>query len=141
MSAAETDGRPHDRDHHPEIDDANSLVRLRWSTTPNRSAVNHAPVIEVLSPPASTTAPGRSIELDAVVEDPDGDAVRVRWREDMDAASGESSGAFYNPDTARTRFRVAPEIPSGRELHLLLEAPDAGEPSLACYARVAVTVT
>lgn len=115
-------------------------ARLRWSTTADRSAVNHPPRIHLRTPVSIAAKPGESVELHANVDDPDGDAVRVRWREDTDAADGVSSGFFEEPCKPSTRFLLSTELASGVEVYLLLEARDDGEPSLVRYARVVVTV-
>jgi len=119
-------------------------ARLLWSTTPDFAAANHAPEIRLVSPRTVSATAGATIELDAVVTDPDGDAVRVLWREDADAGDGESSGTFGDPSSARTAFHLSRELESGREVHLILEARDVrndGQPSLVRYARVVVTVS
>ena len=118
-------------------------ARLLWSTTPDFEAANHPPEVRLVSPEALSAAAGATVELDAVVTDPDGDAVRVLWREDTDAGDGEASGAFGDSGSARTTFHVSPGLEPGREVHLILEARDVrddDQPSLVRYARVVVTV-
>lgn len=119
-------------------------ARLLWSTTPDFAAANHAPEVRLVSPDALSASVGATVKLDAVVTDPDGDAVRVLWREDADAGDGEVSGVFDDPDSARTSFRLSPGLESGREVHLILEARDVrsdGQPSLVRYARVVIRVS
>ncbi len=121
-------------------------ARLLWSTTPDFAAANHAPDIRLLMPAVLSATAGSAVELDADVTDPDGDVIRLHWREDTDAGDGEESGAFDDPRSAHTTFRLAPDASSGDEVHLILEARDVrdvrndGQPSLARYARVIVTV-
>jgi hypothetical protein len=118
-------------------------ARLLWSTTPDFAAANHAPDVRLASPDALSAAAGAPVEVDAIVTDPDGDEVRVLWREDADVSDGEASGTFGDPGSARTVFRLSPDLESGREVHLILEARDVrddDQPSLVRYARVVVTV-
>ena len=118
-------------------------ARLRWSTTSDPAAANHAPDIRLVTPPALASPAGATVPLEAVVSDPDGDDVRLLWREDTDAGVGDASGVFADTGSASTRFSLAATLEPGREVHLILEARDVrvdDQPSLARYARVVITI-
>ncbi|MDQ0644213.1 DUF1593 domain-containing protein [Microbacterium murale] len=118
-------------------------ARLRWSTTPEFAAANHAPDIRLVTPATLSARPGASVAVEADVSDPDGDETRLLWREDTNAADGAASGAFSHTGSASTEFTLAAALEPGREVHLILEARDIradDQPSLARYARVVITI-
>ena len=54
-------------------------ARVDWTLTDDDSAVNHAPSLSVAEGIDITAAPGETMTLTAVGEDPDGDGLSYRW--------------------------------------------------------------
>jgi hypothetical protein len=118
-------------------------ARLRWSATADFAAANHAPEIRLVTPAALVAGAGASVILEADVSDPDGDEIRLLWREDTDVSEGGESGTFTDTASARTEFALSGGLERGREVHLILEARDVrvdDQPSLVRYARVIITI-
>ena len=114
-------------------------ARLDWCVAENYADANHPPAARVAGLLARTAAPGETVTLDASAStDPDGDRLTYRWWQYHEADSAESRVEIVDATTACARF-VVPSEP-GRQLHLILEVTDAGQPALTHYQRIVVTI-
>jgi hypothetical protein len=112
--------------------------RMRWSVTHNFKEANHAPVVNVKSQSISAH-PGENVLVQAMVKDPDGNSVSVKWwqfmtgtypKEVLIEKQGKNSASVVIPSDAK----------SGQTIHLIIEAKDNGSPVLTSYQRVIITV-
>jgi hypothetical protein len=108
-------------------------ARMDWCVKPR---ANHPPAV-VLNGDASRrvleieTKAGAEVRFSASARDPDGHAVAFRWEVEGDAAiRAEGAGAVL----------AVPAGPAGKEIHVVLEATDAGDPPLTRYRRAVVRV-
>ena len=115
-------------------------TRLRWSVTPEFAAANHHPVVTVTPGLDPTAAPGKRVVLTASAEDPDGDAVSLRWWQYREAGTHRGAVELEGADTGEVSFVVPVAAIPGETLHLILEARDDADLPLVTYARVIVTV-
>jgi hypothetical protein len=115
-------------------------TRLRWSVTPEFSAANHHPVLTVTPALDLSAAPGERITVRATAEDPDGDAVALRWWQYREAGTLPTALALDGADSAEVAFTLPGDAAPGQTVHLIVEARDDAELPLAAYRRVIVTV-
>ena len=115
-------------------------TRLRWSVTSEFSAANHHPVV-TLSPGLDlSAAPGQRVTLRSNAEDPDGNAVTLRWWQYREAGTLPAAVRLDGADAAKVAFTLPDDAVRGQTVHLILEARDDAELPLATYRRVIVTV-
>ena len=119
-------------------------ARLDWCVQPPEQA-NHRP-LAVLNGDSTgrilhqTAAPGDQIKLSAAgSHDPDGDALSYTWWCYGEAGSYRGPVRIDRADTPEAVLHV-PADAAGQTLHLLLTLRDNGDPPLAGYRRLIVTV-
>ncbi len=80
--------------------------------------------------------PGREVKLSATgSSDPDGDKLSYRWWVYKEAGSYWADAPIRGGNSAQAVVTV-PKNASGRTVHVILEAIDAGKPPLTAYRRV-----
>ena len=125
-------------------------ARMDWCITRTYEGANHNPVVvangdsskDILHINAEL---GSSIVLDAAgTSDPDGDEIRYRWFHYAEAGlditnrnkiwSVEISGS----NQTKATVKVPDEMPRrvGKDIHIILDVEDDGEPSLHAYRRI-----
>jgi hypothetical protein len=116
-------------------------ARMQWSVTPVYAGANHEPIVSIKGPARISARPGERIQLEAVVTDPDANAVTVRWWrwKDVDTYPGDVSPVTVT--ALATEVRIPNDATSGQTIQLVLEATDSGTPALTRYQRVVVVVT
>ncbi|MGR6915499.1 nucleoside hydrolase-like domain-containing protein [[Actinomadura] parvosata] len=114
-------------------------ARLKWTTTPAFSQVNHEPAVSVAGPLDRDVRPGRTVTLNGRVTDPDRDAVTATWWQYTDAGTYPGTVEVTQRDGA-ARVRVPRDARPGQTIHLILRGTDAGSPALTSYQRVVLTV-
>ncbi|SKA97807.1 Protein of unknown function [Agreia bicolorata] len=114
-------------------------ARLQWSVQPTFGGANHAPVVTVERVDLNVRA-GEQLELSAVVSDPDGDAVAVRWWHYREAGSYDGVVELSHEDSAATVVEIPGDAVAGQTIHVIAEAVDDGVPALKGYQRVILTV-
>ena len=115
-------------------------ARLRWSVTPEFSAVNHHPVLTVSPGLDLVASPGERVLLTATAEDPDGDGVTLRWWQYREAGTLPAAVRLEGADSTEVAFTLPGDAEPGQTLHLILEARDDAALPLVTYRRVIVTV-
>lgn len=105
-------------------------ARMDWCV---KEKANHPPAV-VLNGDASrrvleiAAKPGSEVRFEASANDPDGDAVAFRWEAPGIRAEGAAAAVL--------------PVPAGAgEIHVILEATDAGDPPLTRYRRAVVRAT
>jgi hypothetical protein len=114
-------------------------ARMDWCVAEKFADANHAPVARVAGKLDRTVKPGATVHLDArESSDPDGDKLTFKWWQYREAGTAETKVTLTNADRSAASF-VVPDEP-GKQLHIILEVTDDGEPSLVGYQRVIVTI-
>jgi len=110
-------------------------ARMDWCVAEYFADANHAPVARVAGELNRTVKPGATMHLDArPSSDPDGDKLTFKWWQYREAGTAETKVTLTNPDSSAASF-VVPDEP-GKQLHIILEVTDDGEPVLVGYRRV-----
>lgn len=115
--------------------------RLRWTTGSDYRDANHHPRIRIREGLDLEAEAGGEVSLAAIVSDPDGDDVAVRWWEYREAGtSAEPAAIEERGPTAVVRIPDTAHV--GDSFHIIVEARD-DHPSfpLAAYQRIIITVT
>nr|AHF25039.1 secreted protein [uncultured bacterium Contig1514] len=116
-------------------------ARMKWSVTPNFADANHYPI--VTGPFALSAKPGETVKIKASAQDPDGDALALKWwyfPVGTYVLTNDSALAVDSPDTAETTFTVPADAKPGETIHFVLQAQDDGDPVLTKYLRTVITV-
>ncbi len=109
-------------------------ARLDWCVKEYEEA-NHHPEVIVKGEVDRKVSPGEEIILDATKSyDPDGDELNFKWWQYYDADTASTRIDINNTDSPQASFVVPEE--SGKEIHVILEVEDTGEPPLTSYQRL-----
>jgi hypothetical protein len=120
-------------------------ARMDWSITDSYAKANHNPVAAFNNDTSKDivqmrVSPGQKVTLSAAgSNDPDGDGLSFRWFYYKEPGNYEGIINVRNSNAREASF-IAPEVNKTKELYLILEVRDDGEPSLYSYRRVIVTV-
>jgi hypothetical protein len=115
-------------------------ARLKWGVTPKYAKANHAPVTQVLSGNTVSVAAGKSVQLQGLGYDPDGNALTVQWWQYRDAGNYAGLVDIAKPTAFNTKVTVPADAHSGQTIHLIMQVTDNGTPALTSYQRVVITV-
>ena len=115
-------------------------ARLKWSVTSQYKDANHEPSVKIAGAPDLDARSGDSVNLRGIISDPDGNRVRPRWWQDVEAGTYPGDVTIADANATTTTFRVPADARPGQTIHLILEATDEGTPTLTRYQRVIVTV-
>ena len=119
-------------------------ARMDWCVREPREA-NHAPVARVNGSegPAPLVLPcraGESVRLTASgSSDPDGHALAYRWWIYPEAGGGAAGVELQGAEGSEARALVGAPA-AGRDIHVILEVTDAGDPALTAYLRILLRV-
>jgi hypothetical protein len=119
-------------------------ARMDWCVAAYPNA-NHNPVVYLNGhggkrPVRITASPGTTVALSAAgSKDPDGDALQYTWWRYHEADSYDGAIHIENPTGREAKF-VVPQAQNGRDIHIVLEVTDDGEPALTSYRRLIVTL-
>ena len=103
---------------------------------------NHHPRLRIAQGTDLEVRAGVEVPLTAVVDDPDGDPVRVRWWIYREAGTCAADAALAAVDGPETTVLVPADANPGETIHVIAEASDqAVEHPLKAYQRVILTVT
>lgn len=116
-------------------------ARLQWTVTPRYKDANHEPKVSVPTGIRRTAAPGERVRLVGNAQDPDGDALNIKWWQYREADTYTGEVSVEDPSKAQTWLTVPAGAPSGSTIHLILEVQDDGTPSMTSYQRVVITVS
>jgi Protein of unknown function (DUF1593). len=113
-------------------------ARFAWSVTPNYKDANHYPVVK--GPLALEGKPGETLKLKCKVSDPDGNEVKIAWWNFRVGTYKGDEIKVADPSAACTSFIIPEDAKPGQTIHFVVKAEDNGDPVLARYHRVVVTV-
>lgn len=120
-------------------------ARMDWSITSEYSEANHHPVAVVNGDSTRevlevSSAAGGNVTLNATGStDPDGDVLSYRWSF-YEAPSSYSGNVAVKDATSPNSMVSLPADASGKEIHVILEVSDNGDPNLYAYRRVIVRI-
>ena len=113
-------------------------ARADWCVKSYEDA-NHAPVVKVDGPLTREAKPGETVALAATATDPDGDKLKFRWWQYSEADSAAATVSIAGSDSADEASFTVPDEP-GKQIHIILEVVDDGEPSLVAYQRIVCNI-
>lgn len=121
-------------------------ARMAWTVSSKYEDANHHP-IAVLNGDKTrkvlmiTAAPGSSIDLSAMgSSDPDGDDLNYSWSFYEEPSSYNGQVSIQDNSSSSAKLDV-PQDADGKNIHIILEVYDDGEPNLYSYRRLIVNVT
>jgi hypothetical protein len=120
-------------------------ARMDWCVAPRQDA-NHNPEVVVNGQKGKhilriAAAAGQTVALSAAGSiDPDGHRLAFRWFVYREAGACEHALELAGATASQVRF-VAPKVTQPRDIHVICEARDDGEPNLYAYRRIIVTVS
>ena len=114
-------------------------ARADWCVMDYKKA-NHAPAVKLNHPLDLSVKPGQIVRLSGSASDPDGNKVRYKWWQYVEAGTYEGKIELNNAENANASFIVPKDAPSGKTIHIILEVTDGGIPQLTRYQRVIARV-
>jgi hypothetical protein len=120
-------------------------ARMDWCIAETFEAANHNPIAVFNNDKSKdvahlTVKSGEMVRLSAAgTTDPDGDKIFSRWFIYKEAGDYNGTINVRDSNAIEASF-VAPEVSQTREIHVILEVKDDGEPNLYSYRRVIITV-
>jgi Cellulose-binding Sde182, nucleoside hydrolase-like domain/Cellulose-binding protein Sde0182, C-terminal domain len=120
-------------------------ARMDWCVATSFGAANHNPVAAFENDKSKavvkmTVKSGQRVKLSAAgTYDPDGDEIFYHWFVYREAGTYAGTVDIQNSTSQQASF-TAPQVTQAKEIHVILELRDDGEPSLYSYRRVVVTV-
>ncbi len=120
----------------------NFLARMKWATH-SPAEVNHIPVAAIGKDLSNKiiylkSTPGKKIKLDASASyDPDGREISFTWYNYAEAGGYPNPIQLSKVSSKVLHFTVPPDI-GDKEIHLILEVRDHGDPALVAYRRVVI---
>jgi hypothetical protein len=120
-------------------------ARMDWCIAETFEKANHNPVAAFDNDKSKAVAKltvkcGQRVGLSAAgTYDPDGDELSYHWFVYREAGTYAGTVDIQNSTSQEANF-IAPEVTESKEIHVILELKDDGEPSLYSYRRVVVTV-
>lgn len=120
-------------------------ARMDWSITDSYAKANHNPVAGFDNDTSKDivkmrVSSGQNATLSAAgSNDPDDDGLSFGWFYYKEPGDYEGIINIRNSNARKASF-TAPEVDKNKEIHIILEVKDDGEPSLYSYRRVIVTV-
>lgn len=114
-------------------------ARMSWTVLPPERA-NHQPEVRLETAFERKVRAGESVAVRVSAEDPDGDALTVRWWQYAEAGTCPAAVQISGSDAPEARVTVPADAPSGTTVHLICEVTDAGAPALTRYARTILTI-
>jgi hypothetical protein len=118
---------------------------MDWCVAETFEAANHNPIAVFNNDKSKdvahlTVKSGEMVRLNAAgTTDPDGDKIFSRWFIYKEAGDYNGTINVRDSNAIEASF-VAPEVSQTREIHVILEVKDDGEPNLYSYRRVIITV-
>ncbi len=119
-------------------------ARMDWNISGDFKRANHNPVITLNGNKGKAIAHGRfkageKIHLSAKgTVDPDDDQLSYLWFVYKEV--GELKPEFvFDPVSGPDMKFTMPSLDKGKEMHIILEVKDSGEPSLCAYRRIVLT--
>ncbi|MFH0758920.1 MAG: nucleoside hydrolase-like domain-containing protein [Bacteroidota bacterium] len=120
-------------------------ARMDWSVTSNYSEANHHPVAvlngdETIQVLEISALPGTTVHVSADGSyDPDDHTLSYRWFYYKDPGTYGGTVTIQDNTSANASLTI-PVDAIGREIHIILELYDSGNPSLYTYRRVIIHV-
>ena len=114
-------------------------VRLDWSVQSTYRSSNHHPILTLKGERDLSVKPGETIELEVMVNDPDGNHTQLKWWPFI-RSNRDPRPTLSSTETARTFLTVPETIFSPIDFFIVAEVQDDGRPSLTSYQRIRIRV-
>ena len=121
-------------------------ARMDWCIAETFEGANHNPVAAFDNDTSKAVVKmnvkaGETVKLSAAgTHDPDEDKLSYHWFVYREAGTYSGAIDIRGSDRQQASF-IGPEVDRAKEIHVILELKDDGEPNLYSYRRVVVTVT
>ena len=128
-------------------------ARMDWCVAESRDQANHNPMVTLNGDRTKNVIhidvkAGQTIQLSGLgTRDPDGDSLTFKWFHYAEASRDLLnvrdlwSVDVANADTSTATIKVPAEMPNGtKDIHVILDVEDSGEPRLHAYRRAILHV-
>jgi hypothetical protein len=113
--------------------------RMLWSVENNFTAANHAPSIQIKEGKIIKAKAGQLLTLNAIVKDPDGDKVSIKWwqfKEDKTTIAVN----IKNENSLQPTIELASNLKRQQVLHLVAEVSDNHSLKLTSYKTIQIVI-
>jgi hypothetical protein len=114
-------------------------ARMNWTIKNNYKLANHAPIIRLLKKNELIVKPGQMINLEAIVNDPDGDAYSIKWWQFFKQKNTAQIGVSYN-NSLFTTIEIPKDAKAQQKIYLVLEVADKTAISITSYKMIKITI-
>lgn len=114
-------------------------ARMIWATTDSYEQANHHPQSSLEVPSVIKVVPNQSVSLFAKANDPDEDAIFVKWWL-MPNGTYQTPVSFEDAFSLHPTVFIPAESKVGEVYHIIMEVVDSGTPSLTTYKRLLLKV-
>ena len=114
-------------------------ARMAWSVTPSFKNANHAPVIHLKNETVIYAKPGDSINLGAIVKDPDGDEYEVKWWQ-FRTLNSDPIFEIQSANALSTIIKIPTETKKAQSITLVIEVKDKGKINLTSYKSIKIVI-
>jgi hypothetical protein len=117
-------------------------ARMDWCVESYKEA-NHYPKIRGKLPEILNVDPGEEVKLKAKgISDPDKDEISLKWWHYQYAGDNPYASQIEIKENTKSKISfTVPEDAAGKEIHIILEVADDGDPVLKRYRRVVLKVS
>jgi hypothetical protein len=113
------------------------VTRMNWSMTNNYQKANHAPVVQVKGEKKIIAKAGDVLTLQALVNEPDGDAYTINWWQFMNDKNTPQL-TFQSSTTLSTKIEIPATAHTNQSLYVVVEVTDKKEIPLTRYHLVQI---
>ncbi len=114
-------------------------ARMDWTVKNNYKLANHAPVIQLINNNEILVKPGETINLEATVKDPDGDAYSIKWWQFL-KHKNDTKIKISNISSLLTSIEIPKDATTKQIIYLVFEVVDKNTIPITSYEMIKITV-
>jgi len=116
-------------------------ARMEWSVQCKYSNANHAPIIQLRNSSAIKAKAGDVVQLEAAVNDPDGDKYAIRWWQFVENQHSPIAD-FNSTSSKKTMLQIPADAKANQAIFVVVEVKDSGKKNnLTSYKLIKIEIS